>query len=548
VPRSREIMLGRRDQFAVKVAFLPDPDEGRGACTEYSVSWGSFEIWVNGHNICQHIEQNEPVDAVHWYLLPILKWIARNWDFLLHEERLPAKNAGSDAWLSMARTAEAPPGASDEEAERWETRWHDWWGRHCLLACREGGLLPNLFIRRWCDQIELSWGDRRLAGAPAHFRFEAFHGCARFSPDAIAPVLYSILDESCRHLQNELPDSELVASLARDVAAIETTDHRRRLGLLSGYRSDQAVSADRWESVQAFFPGDLTSGQKSVLFGSYESRLVVYGSCQAALMFGSVSPSVSDADAQLLAAKLVEYYDADGDSAILRQFVRNTPFDRSDDEAWQQGYRLAEDLHEALGQDFASGPAIDIEGLCRHFSITTDDIALDDQSIRAVAIAGEQHRPVMLINKNYEYRETEPRRFTMAHELCHILHDRSYGAQLAMASGPWAPRDIEKRANAFAAMFLMPTALLESVVRPLSVPLNTAAGVWQVAKEMQTSFSATLEHLHNLGFLDEVTRDALRNQMEQRAASSGDLRVGDLTTYSNIQRQRAISRVMPNDQ
>ena len=42
-------------------------------------------------------------------------------------------------------------------------------------------------------------------------------------------------------------------------------------------------------------------------------------------------------------------------------------------------------------------------------------------------------------------------RFTLAHELCHMLHDRSYGARLAIASGPWAPWGIEKRANALLA-------------------------------------------------------------------------------------------------
>jgi Zn-dependent peptidase ImmA (M78 family) len=89
-----------------------------------------------------------------------------------------------------------------------------------------------------------------------------------------------------------------------------------------------------------------------------------------------------------------------------------------------------------------------------------------------------------------------------------------------MASGPWAPLGIEKRANAFAAMFLMPTALLDSVVRQLTVPLDTASAIWQVANQMQTSFSATLEHLCNLGFVDDVTRGALRSEMEERAASA----------------------------
>ena len=198
-PRQLEIMLGRRDLFAVKVALLPDPDAGRAATREHAASWGSLEIWVNGHNLCAHIELGEPIDSVHWYLLPFLQWLASNWDFLLHEERLP-KNAGPTAWTSMRRTNEAPPTLPADEAERWEMRWHQWWGRHCLVACREGGLLPNLFIRRWRDAIEFSWGVHCLAGAPEHFRFDAFPGCGRLAPDEVAYVLFGVLDRASRHL------------------------------------------------------------------------------------------------------------------------------------------------------------------------------------------------------------------------------------------------------------------------------------------------------------------------------------------------------------
>ena len=101
-----------------------------------------MEIWVNGYNLCGHVEMGEPVDAVHWYLLSFLQWLASSWDFLLHEERLPGKNLASDAWLSMLKTADPPTALSDAEAETWEIAWHDWWERHSLLACRDGGLLP----------------------------------------------------------------------------------------------------------------------------------------------------------------------------------------------------------------------------------------------------------------------------------------------------------------------------------------------------------------------------------------------------------------------
>ncbi len=112
------------------------------------------------------------------------------------------------------------------------------------------------------------------------------------------------------------------------------------------------------------------------------------------------------------------------------------------------------------------------------------------------------------------------RRFTLARELCHILYDRSYGAHLGIASGPWAPANVEKRANAFAAMFLMPTELVGEAIRALTVPLGSPQGVWQVAKRLQTSFTSTVDHLSNLGYLDESTRDSICAAVLARAAAA----------------------------
>jgi Zn-dependent peptidase ImmA (M78 family) len=149
-----------------------------------------------------------------------------------------------------------------------------------------------------------------------------------------------------------------------------------------------------------------------------------------------------------------------------------------------------------------------------------DEIQLDDHEIRAVAIASPMHKPQCLLNKNHPtYLTNTGRRFTLAHELCHLLYDRSYGQQLAIATGPWAPRDLERRANAFAAMLLMPTELVLRVVSSLTVGLATFAGVRQVAATLRTSLTATTEHLGNLGLLDEADRERIRLEAEQRLTS-----------------------------
>ena len=61
-----ERLAGDSDVFAVKLAFRRDPDGGRAAAREEALSWGAFQIWVEGRNICAHMEEGETVDWVQW--------------------------------------------------------------------------------------------------------------------------------------------------------------------------------------------------------------------------------------------------------------------------------------------------------------------------------------------------------------------------------------------------------------------------------------------------------------------------------------------------
>ena len=96
------------------------------------------------------------------------------------------------------------------------------------------------------------------------------------------------------------------------------------------------------------------------------------------------------------------------------------------------------------------------------------------------------------------------------------MFDRSYGRQLAIASGPWAPVDLERRANAFAAMFLMPRDVVRRAIASLQTEVDSVDGIHEIAKILRTSFTSTLEHLTNQGFLSEADRDRLREQADQK--------------------------------
>lgn len=384
----KDVRVGQKDTFAVRFAFQRDPHGGQGATPEEGLSWGAFEIWVEGLNVCQHLELSETVPAVHWYLLPMLEWLTSNWDFLLHEERPPIKAGTGVAWLALEQTARPPAAVPAAAAERWEETWQNWRLRHSLLACREGGLFPSLVVRRWQDQIEFSWGDERLAGCPDDYRFDAGSGFARLLPREVGRVLYEALRDAAQHLHRQMPNSPRLSQLVDDLRRLATSDQRRRLGLLAGFPPEAQSPEDYWSQVKSYFPTDIPPAVSDEILGTAANELVIEGSCQAALMFGTLSPTVSPRDAMLLAQRLVSSWTGIGDGANLAPFVEPVPVRASGGPAWPQGYELAKDLWESLGAPAKDGAWVDIEEIYAGLAVRVEEVDLDDAKSRRSRATG----------------------------------------------------------------------------------------------------------------------------------------------------------------
>jgi Zn-dependent peptidase ImmA (M78 family) len=523
-----EKFAGSTDVFAVRLSFNPDPDQGAAADSDESVSWGSLQLWVRGQNLCAHADQGELLQAVHWYMLPVLEWLTESWDPLLHEERLPNRNFEDTAVESLAATRNPPALAGELDTALWEQEWYTWYGRHALRSARNGGLFPNVILRRLRDYIEISWNNEPSPGTPPGFRFSLGPGANLLDPSDVADPLYELLTEAVGYLHRQAPESTRLAALRARVA--ELPGHAEaRVRWLSGLPaysqplSDLKRSAtdrirESWVDISNTirrFPG---RGAVEAALSVDESPLVVTGSCQAALLFGSVSPTVSADDVYRLASVLItQYTSLEAENDELRSLVSQVaPGDGF--LAWEQGYDLAESLHDVLK---LAGDWVDVRQVLRRFNISQIRRTLDDASIRGCSIVGPQHKPTIVVNKSSRYSDKSSRysdgsagvRFTIAHELCHILYDRAHGRRLAIASGPWAPRNIEKRANAFSAMFLMPPHLVQRALADSPDPITELAGVRAVARRLHVSAYAAIEHLCNLTLMTEIERDELIAQL-----------------------------------
>ena len=533
-----ERLAGDTSTFALKVAFAPDPDAGRGIDPEVGPSWGRFQIWVEGRNLCSHLEEGERIDSVHWYLLPLFEWFLHHWEPLLHEERLPVENSGDTAWESLHATRFPPRAIEDDErqASKWESAWQAWLFRHALHTASEGGLFPDVVFRRFRDSIEISWGPTRTQGMPFHYEFmESAAGASRLPPRSVADPLHEVLSDAGEYLSSLAPESRRIGALNEGLRALQLhtppatrktkagarrerqqrcwdAARERRLMWLAGLGTDDRTVRTGWRRVTNCLP-DLADAPHHAMLEVCESPLVVTGSCQAALMFGSLAPDVTEQDVLDLARTMVDLYSPGGDPEAMREICRAAPVEEPMSPAWSQGYELADELHRHFHGEFADGGSADVEGLIERLDIKVEILELSDERVRGVSIAGPRHRPGIIVNSHHAAnRHPAGCRFTLAHELCHLLFDREAGRRLAIASGPWAPRDVERRANAFAAMLLMPTSLVQQAVAALSVPVATVEGIREVASRLRAGRSAVLNHLKNLGFIDESDQQRIADQ------------------------------------
>jgi Zn-dependent peptidase ImmA (M78 family) len=377
----------------------------------------------------------------------------------------------------------------------------------------------------------MSWDDEPLPGALDDFSFSASRGVGRLKPYEVVDPLYEVAREATDQLLEWRPESSRFQRLAERFEALQSLVHKeQRVAWLAGLRAwlpqGQAeapadVDAEgplevvvetqsAWQRVEQGLRSFGNERAAEAALAVEATPLVVMGSCQAALLFGAVSPTVDESDVMALAETLIKQYDDEG-RAIEHLVSIDIPPTLVSAPAYQQGYDLAEQLHDDL--DIAHD-WVDVEGFLDRLGVQVLQRPLSDRRIRGVSFASPQHIPTIVVNPDSVYgKSTGSIRFTLAHELCHLLFDREVGQRLAIASGPWAPKDIERRANAFAAMFLMPPYLVAHAIAYASDPIQTLPGIEAIAGRLRVGVGAAIQHLYNLTLMDESERDGLLRQL-----------------------------------
>lgn len=493
-------LAGSTDRFALEVSLADDPDEGRGAERSLAASWGEFTFYLDGRNLC---EAKDPtgltLPGVRWYLLPLISFFIRNWEPLIHQERLPrVPREGTSAAAHMASLGTPPATYDDRRTEEWNEDWWIFFTEHCLASAREGGIFPNIWFRRTGDDIEISW-DNDSNPAETPLRFLERSGTATVPAEDFCPIVFKVLEATLAELLTRAETAELL-SLETELASIGTPPSDRqwfRHALLLNLRRDAQAALQFAQTLTTRAPG---------LLPRADGGLFLPASLPA-LVFGSASPTLREDDILMI----VDHFDtsrAEPLESRLFEIVAEVPCPFV--QPWKSGYQLARQLRDKLGLGY--GP-VDMHDLLEAFDISIRPIELSDPGIRAISFVSIDVVPTVLINNlSPRAQQAWARAATLAHEFCHLVYDRRVGRAFGTSSGPWAPVRFEQRANAFAIMFLMPEpALLETFTAATG---SLGERVKMVTRHFGANYRATIHHLHNLHLIERFERDALLDDVD----------------------------------
>jgi Zn-dependent peptidase ImmA (M78 family)/transcriptional regulator with XRE-family HTH domain len=207
-------------------------------------------------------------------------------------------------------------------------------------------------------------------------------------------------------------------------------------------------------------------------------------------------------------------------------------------EAIEQGERIAGQERQRIGVG-AALPVENLSALVHSQGVRTFAADLPD-NVTGLAVHHRSIRPAVLVNRR---QGVSARRFSLAHEYAHTLFDRKVGVTKRENSGELT----EKRANAFAAAFLMPRVGLEETLAALSkgfpsrrthVVFEVATGeaaraevrstpgsqvvtyqdIATVARKFGAPYGAVVFRLLGLGMITEADTKALLDDKRRAAA------------------------------
>jgi len=250
-------------------------------------------------------------------------------------------------------------------------------------------------------------------------------------------------------------------------------------------------------------------------------------------------PSAADIRQLALAAEqgriLAHLLRLQGKDVPLENYRRFKPVS-SRTATWQQGYELGERARRDLGTP--EGPILDLGRLLGRLGVHVALVRFSSQDLDAACVWEQGAVAVILLNRaSPRVEHPGARRSTLAHELCHLLHDAAKRDSLTTRVSWGAERvtsyseQVEVRARAFAPAFLAPRSQVRAWYQglPQGARNSDFDVVRLLAAQWGLSFEGAVWHAKNCQVIspekaEELAKVSRPNiPYEQFEASSADV-------------------------
>ena len=377
---------------------------------------GSLRVSLRGKAVWHGPEE---ATGFEWTWIELLEFLAESWLYLAIEDGTPL-GVALDTVPRMVAAAEmaaesGSPLGSDLEREQLEA----YRMTHDLAEAVQGAAMPPLWIVRDGNS---GWAASTTATAKAPFH-------------ELLDVLRKVGD--------------CIASRLSGVS-----DARSREAVRSWHARD---SHNRLKVIEAAtgYPSELVAEVESIFYSEDERDWTTPRSDELLAAARLVGPQPRATLKPILEAlRLVPLSDR-SELDRASQDALTVIADTHDELPFIEGYTLAGWLRRQP-EIVHGGGRVDPERILVSWSVPLINTGLGLGDIDAIGCWGPSHGPAVLLNSDARHASSARRRATLAHEICHLLVDRSSSLPLVDVLGGRTARHVEQRARAFAAELLLP--------------------------------------------------------------------------------------------
>ena len=419
--------FGDKDAILLEVQWSAE-----SAATSEDATRGVLRLWVRGRLVWPGGDLDE---GLEWTWVELAEFLARSWRWLLWENGLPFELSGGSIGQIYADLDHRWRLLSMAAREAEEEDLYSFEERHDMARALMGAVAPPVWVVR---EGNMCWVSTSDAAAFVPFRVveEALQGFV----DAVISRLADVDDERASAVRAAW--DARTQTTPGELVAVATGLER---GILSQLQGDQDP-ANFWE---------LDADDFAI------TELIAAARLAAAL-------PTTDTAQMLTAIRSAPKHDTSALDALSTAALEQVPFGPGG-YPYDQGYFVADWLRGQMG--ISSQDRVNPEELLRSWGVQIQTIRLSTDAVDAIASWGPRHGPVVIVNTAGAHNKS-PRglRATYAHEIGHLLLDRTTALPLAEVMGGRAVGITEERARAFAAQLLLPKEeagrLLDGAIDP----------------------------------------------------------------------------------